>query len=71
MMSNPLSPRARRSPTWNQIPYQSKTWSKERMNVPFPSGRAYQPIPGKAGGVMGVGGNLAELSDGAIACTGM
>ena len=29
-----------------------QTWSeKERMNVPFPSGRAYQPVPGKAGAV--------------------
>lgn len=49
-----------------------KTWSeKERMNVPFPSGRAYQPIPGKAGGILGVSDNFAELSDGAIGCTGM
>jgi len=40
------------------------------MNVPFPSGRAYQPIPGKAGAVMGVGA-FAELSDGSIGCTGL
>jgi Neuraminidase (sialidase) len=47
-----------------------KTWSeKERLNLPFPSGRAYQPIKGKAGGVVFGGYNPRELSDGSIAFT--
>ena len=48
-----------------------ETWSaKEKMNVPFPSGRAYQPIALKAGALFGVG-YFAELSDGSIAGTGL
>lgn len=44
-----------------------KTWSaKEKMNLPFPTGRAYQPIKGKAGAVLVCSGRIAELSDGSI-----
>ena len=44
-----------------------KTWSaKEKLNLPYPTGRAYQPIKGKAGGVLVCSGRIAELSDGSI-----
>ena len=44
-----------------------KTWStKEKLDLPFPQGRAYQPVKGKSGAVLVPSGRLAELSDGSI-----
>ena len=39
-----------------------ETWArKERLNVPFPAGRAYAPRRGKAGSVLTLNGRLVEL----------
>jgi hypothetical protein len=51
-----------------------RTWSKpEPLNVPFPAGKAYAPIKGKAGSVLicySAWASVRELSDGSIAMTG-
>ena len=57
---------------WNGVSRSTdggKSWSSsERLNLPFPSGWAYQPIKGKAGAII-TAGQLAELSDGSIGLT--
>ena len=58
---------------WNALSRSTdggKTWSEKKpINVPFPEGRAYAPIKGKAGSVLIMIANAAELSDGSIGCT--
>jgi hypothetical protein len=59
---------------WNVISRSGdggKTWSEsERLDVPFPVGKAYAPIKGKAGGrCMAAPDSLGELSDGTVAMT--
>ena len=45
-----------------------KIWSaKERLDVPFPRGRACRPIKGTSGAVLVPSARLAELSDRSIA----
>src|SRR5262249_28384682 len=45
-----------------------RTWSEPaKLNLPFPAGRAYAPIKGRAGAVLFAdGGTVRELSDGSI-----
>ena len=48
-----------------------RTWSpNETLRVPFPAGRAYSPLMGKASAILGLTLNVGELQDGSIAFTG-
>jgi len=59
---------------WNVISRskdEGKSWSQsQRIDVPFPAGKAYAPIKGKAGSVcLANPDSLGELSDGTVAMT--
>jgi hypothetical protein len=59
---------------WNALSRSTdtgQTWSTpERLSLPFPKWRAYQPIAGKAGSVLSLQSEPRELTDGSIAISG-